>query len=165
MATKQKNEYAKIQKQLAELEKKLLRELQQRLTNVRNTSSEHPTELLDLASDGELDYMSAVSAEAGSDTVREIQGALQKLRDGTYGVCEDCGKPISKRRLKARPFATLCIGCKERFEQATMARQRSSYARGAVPEPEFGEDEDAGAHGKFNEIMRELEDVELKEMF
>ncbi len=165
MTTRQKNQYGQIEQQLAELEKRLLRELQHRMTNVRNTSSEHPSDLLDLASDGELDYMSAVSAEAGSDTVREIQRALEKLREGNYGVCEDCGEAISKRRLKARPFATLCIRCKECLEQASMARQSSSYARGAVPEPEFDQDEEGTAHGEFNEIMRELEDVELKEMF
>ena len=42
----------------------------------------------------------------------KIQEALQRLDDGEYGVCEQCGEEIGIERLKARPVATLCIGCK-----------------------------------------------------
>lgn len=52
---------------------------------------------------------------------REILGqterALTRIEDGTYGVCESCGNPIGKARLKAFPRATLCMSCKEKEER------------------------------------------------
>ena len=52
-----------------------------------------------------------------------VEGALQKIRDGTYGICEGCGKPIDGNRLRAIPYARLCIRCKEREERhRTVAR-------------------------------------------
>ena len=42
----------------------------------------------------------------------KIQEALQRLDDGEYGICEQCGEEIGIERLKARPVTTLCIRCK-----------------------------------------------------
>ncbi len=49
--------------------------------------------------------------------IRKIQAALQRIEDGTYGVCEECGEDISLARLKARPVTRLCIHCKARQEE------------------------------------------------
>lgn len=49
--------------------------------------------------------------------IRKIQGALKRIEDGTYGVCEECGEDISLARLKARPVTRLCINCKARQEE------------------------------------------------
>ena len=53
----------------------------------------------------------ALSAQARQE-VEEIDHALGKLKLGTYGICESCGHPIPKARLKAIPHARLCIACK-----------------------------------------------------
>ena len=53
----------------------------------------------------------ALSAQARA-AVEEIDRALAKIEQGTYGVCEKCGEPIKKARLKALPYASLCISCK-----------------------------------------------------
>ena len=53
----------------------------------------------------------ALSAQARA-AVDEIDRALAKLETGTYGVCERCGEPIKRARLKALPYAALCIACK-----------------------------------------------------
>ena len=47
--------------------------------------------------------------EGAQQTLAQIDRALKKLDDGTYGTCERCGKPIGEDRLRARPWATLCI--------------------------------------------------------
>lgn len=44
--------------------------------------------------------------------LREIDGALDRLDDGSFGTCEDCGDPIGEARLKVVPHATLCVDCK-----------------------------------------------------
>jgi DnaK suppressor protein len=43
------------------------------------------------------------------DLLQKIEKALTRMDEGTYGLCERCGKPIEKARLKALPYANLCI--------------------------------------------------------
>jgi RNA polymerase-binding protein DksA len=51
------------------------------------------------------------------DKLAQIERALGRIDDGTYGVCESCGNPIGKMRLMAFPRATLCMTCKQREER------------------------------------------------
>jgi len=53
----------------------------------------------------------ALSAQARA-SVDGIDRALAKMDAGTYGICERCGHPIPKARLKALPYAALCVACK-----------------------------------------------------
>jgi len=48
--------------------------------------------------------------------IGKIREALDRIENGTYGICEECGEEISTERLKARPVTTLCIDCKKRQE-------------------------------------------------
>jgi DnaK suppressor protein len=53
--------------------------------------------------------------------IKKVKKALDRIENGTFGVCEKCGEDISVKRLKARPVTTLCIDCKtkeEAFEKA-----------------------------------------------
>jgi DnaK suppressor protein len=54
----------------------------------------------------------------------KIQEALQRLDDGQYGLCEECGEEIAIERLKARPVTTLCIDCKSSQEIAEKRARR-----------------------------------------
>lgn len=49
--------------------------------------------------------------------LQKIEEALEKVENGTFGICEDCEEPIEPKRLEARPVATLCIKCKETQER------------------------------------------------
>ena len=51
------------------------------------------------------------------DLLDLTERALARMDDGTYGICESCGKAIGKARLKAFPRATLCVECKQREER------------------------------------------------
>jgi RNA polymerase-binding transcription factor DksA len=57
-----------------------------------------------------------VSRDAGE--LRDIEGALMRMADDSYGECIDCGKPIPHARLAANPSAARCIACQERVEAA-----------------------------------------------
>ncbi len=59
--------------------------------------------------DREIDLYLSAQARA---TVVEIDRALQKIEDGAYGVCEQCGETIPDARLEALPYAALCVNCK-----------------------------------------------------
>jgi DnaK suppressor protein len=54
--------------------------------------------------------------------IMKIREALQRMDDGTFGMCESCGDEIGIDRLKARPVTTLCIECKRRQEANERAR-------------------------------------------
>lgn len=56
-------------------------------------------------------------ANNARDMVSQIERALARIEDGSYGVCESCGNAIGKGRLQAFPRATLCVSCKEREER------------------------------------------------
>lgn len=47
-----------------------------------------------------------------SDSLSKVNRAIQKYETGTYGICDQCGKPIEPARLEALPSATLCLSCK-----------------------------------------------------
>lgn len=48
--------------------------------------------------------------------ITKIKEALERIDEGTFGICEQCGEPISEERLRARPVTTLCIECKKKQE-------------------------------------------------
>jgi DnaK suppressor protein len=50
--------------------------------------------------------------------LRLVEGALREIRDGTFGVCAQCGDEIPLRRLEAVPWSPYCISCQERAEQS-----------------------------------------------
>lgn len=49
--------------------------------------------------------------------VNDIKNALQRIEQGTFGYCEDCGEKIGEKRLKVKPDATMCISCAEAYER------------------------------------------------
>jgi DnaK suppressor protein len=54
--------------------------------------------------------------------IKKITQALQRIEDGEFGVCVECGDEIGIARLKARPMTTLCINCKSKQEEDEMVR-------------------------------------------
>lgn len=50
--------------------------------------------------------------------LKKIDGALFKIKNGTFGICEECDGEIEMNRLRARPVATQCIACKEEAERS-----------------------------------------------
>lgn len=55
--------------------------------------------------------------------IKKIRSALQRIEEGTYGICDDCGENISVARLKARPVTKLCINCKSKQEEDEHLRE------------------------------------------
>jgi DnaK suppressor protein len=62
--------------------------------------------------------------EAGRDMeeLRDIDAALRRMDDGSYGVCEHCGGEIDFRRLEAQPTATRCLACQTQYEKTYAQR-------------------------------------------
>jgi RNA polymerase-binding protein DksA len=64
--------------------------------------------------DRELDYTLEENSE---HVLADINAALKRIEDGTYGICMNCGTQIPEERLEARPWATLCIDCQREQER------------------------------------------------
>jgi len=74
-------------------------------------------------------------------SVMELICALRRIDEGVYGICEDCGKPISEKRLLVAPAATQCIECKaesEKRERAEKIRRTHSHYGIQLGEPPGG---------------------------
>jgi len=78
--------------------------------------SNMPTHMPDIASDNFEQEFSVGLIENVEDEVREIDAALERTEEGTFGICESCGQLIPKARLRAIPYARLCIVCKRKEE-------------------------------------------------
>ena len=77
------------------------------------TTDNHIAETATATLDREIDYTLEENSE---HVLAEIEGALKRIEEGTYGVCVNCGKPIAEERLTAIPWATYCIDCKRLVE-------------------------------------------------
>ena len=97
-------------------QKRLLEELEQLKANVRPSEErregspfgkreEEATESF------ELEKRLALEKQT-RDHLNEVEHALQKFEEGTYGMCDVCGQPIDPARLEALPQASLCLSCK-----------------------------------------------------
>lgn len=74
-------------------------------------------DVVDAALDSAQDEISSQLAEVESRELANIENALERLRDGQYGLCEACDTTIPMARLQALPYATLCIGCQREAEK------------------------------------------------
>jgi RNA polymerase-binding protein DksA len=74
----------------------------------------HPADTATETFDRELEYTLEENSE---HVLRDIDDALKRIEDGTYGTCTNCGKQIPEERLEARPWATLCIDCQRDRER------------------------------------------------
>jgi DnaK suppressor protein len=86
----------------------LLREL-----NAQQTSGD----MVDAALDSVQDEISSQLAEVESRELARIEYALERMREGQFGVCEGCGCAIPMARLNALPYATYCIKCQREAER------------------------------------------------
>jgi RNA polymerase-binding protein DksA len=76
-------------------------------------SDNHPGDVATSLYDRELDYAFEDNVER---VIAAIDAALQRIEDGTYGICENGGEQIPAERLEAIPWTTLCIDCKRKAE-------------------------------------------------
>jgi DnaK suppressor protein len=98
--------------------------------------------LADAAVDSiERDRDAAVEASLRT-IIGEIDQALRRLRAGTYGTCVRCGHPINPHRLRAIPYATLCVSCRAADERVGGLDRRVPFRAWRVLTTTWGTDDD-----------------------
>lgn len=90
-------------------------------------SSEYQGDNYDIASNERDRELSYTLGDRERQKIKELDNALLKIKEGTYGVCDECGEPISKKRLKVLPYSSLCINCQSRAEEEGKAQAADDY--------------------------------------
>jgi DnaK suppressor protein len=126
-------------KQIKKLEKRLLDELDGLIFRQKVVSDEFNLDEEDRSDEVDLANADTTSHERLRFRNREvlyekkIRLSLEKIKNGTYGVCDDCECQIGFKRLEARPTAELCIMCKEESERdensSFLGRQSKSLGK------------------------------------
>ena len=92
--------------------------LKKNRTEANGDLSSMPIHMADLGSDNFEQEFTLSLIENNGATLEQIEAALERIEEGTYGQCEECGVKIPKARLNALPYATLCIKCAEAQEKS-----------------------------------------------
>ena len=108
--------YEHLRKYLEDEKKRILGEIEQqeassRSPEVRREGSPFGKREEEATESLELEKRLALGKQA-QEHLAEIEHALHKFEEGTYGLCDSCGKPIAPDRLEALPQASLCVECK-----------------------------------------------------
>ena len=87
--------------------------------NFKNSQSESPEPVADITDDAARIYSSQLMTNLGEqdwEKLKQVDEALEKIRDGSYGTCSTCEKPIPEARLDVLPFAKFCVECLSKIE-------------------------------------------------
>jgi len=128
-------EFNLLRRRLETERKRLMEEFEQLKTNVRperregspfGKSEEEATETI------ELEKRLALETRM-RDLLAEVEHALHKFDEGTYGLCDACGQPIDPARLEALPQASLCLSCKAHQEKNAKGTKAGQGGKGGQP--------------------------------
>ena len=117
-----RDRYAELTRILEERRREIMDQVQEKIRDVRTESPNSPTQgVLDAAESSEADIQDEIEfalIQMKAETLHRINEALERLEEGSYGRCFECGEEIEPRRLRALPFAVRCKDCEEAREVA-----------------------------------------------
>lgn len=111
------------------------------LLDTHSRSGESLGDAADMAFDTGSDEVNSQLAQLESRELAQIEQALLKLKQGTYGTCEGCSKKIPVARLNALPFSTMCIECQRELEMYGSLEGRGGKSDWGKVDDSFGMDE------------------------
>lgn len=112
-----KKELGKFKELLLEKRRAVLERARKTLTEDMTLDTNDLPDEMDLAASEYIQSFEFRLRGREKHLLAKIDGAIRKIEDGTFGVCEVCDEPIGKKRLEARPETNLCIRCKEDQER------------------------------------------------
>jgi len=127
---------AYLRGKLLERRRRLLSEIEQEIRVGANRDHSEPADVVDMATNSSHQEIILRIAEMSSGEVVRIDHALNKMKDGTYGICEICGRRIPAARLKVMPTASMCVSCQGELE-AEEAEEQSFEAWHRVGTSEY----------------------------
>jgi DnaK suppressor protein len=123
-ATNRKKFLAKMREQLGEMKTKLLSEMDSELRAEREGNKDEGMDTYDLASEERDREINFILSDRERVKIKQVDDALDRLNEDTYGVCESCGLEIAEERLHAMPFTRLCRDCQQEQEKEAKSQRR-----------------------------------------
>lgn len=111
-----KKDLERFKERLEAQKKQIIESSKKVLEQDLNVSKDDLPDEIDLASSELSKSLTLRLNDRERALLPKIEKALQKIASGEYGICEECGEDIGIGRLEVRPFASLCIKCKEEEE-------------------------------------------------
>jgi len=132
-----------ITQKLLSAKAKILQEVSHKMRTESDVLKFEIGDIYDIASNERERELSLMFGDRDREKLSEIEDALERIRDNTYGECEDCGEPVAENRLRALPFTRVCVECqsKQEREQRIKGRFEEESGLGIMERPE-GEDEE-----------------------
>ena len=124
--------YDEIRRVLAARRRDLVDQIQNNLRDARTEASEQKCYRVESGETTEVhpeDELTFALLQLKAQVLTKIDEAMQRLDEGTYGYCGECGDPIAAPRLRALPFAVRCKDCEEMREQSD--RHEHGHSRNA----------------------------------
>jgi DnaK suppressor protein len=130
-STSRKKFLSKVRERLDEMKEKILAEMNNAMRAEREGSKDEGLDTYDLASEERDREISFILSDRERVKIGAIDDALQRIGDGSYGICESCGLEIGEERLEALPFTRLCRDCQQDQEREARTQRRVDDDRGA----------------------------------
>ncbi|OGQ50816.1 MAG: hypothetical protein A3J24_01760 [Deltaproteobacteria bacterium RIFCSPLOWO2_02_FULL_53_8] len=132
-----------VTQKLVAAKAKILQEVTQKVKNESDVLKFEIGDIYDIASNERERELSLMFGDRDREKLAEIEDALERLRDNTYGECEDCNEPIAENRLRAMPFTRVCVECqsKQEREQKIKGRFEEESGLGILERNEGDEEE------------------------
>lgn len=131
-----------MKKMLLDMRAQLLQEIAENVKAESGTEKAEIGDLYDLATSERDRELSLLLGDRDRAKLKEIDDALKRIDEGTYGICEECGEKIAAGRLKAMPFTRLCVNCQANLERQQKMK-RETEEEGFYRDLPFGEDEES----------------------
>ena len=113
-----------VREKLLEMRRQTMREISNDLQQGREGAKDEGMDTYDLASEERDREISFILTDRERERLQAIQEALERVEDGSYGICESCEMEIAPARLEALPFTRLCVTCQaEREKEAKTSRR------------------------------------------
>jgi DnaK suppressor protein len=111
-----KRQVSQLEEILLERKKHIENNISDSIDNIAQLNNCDCKDEFDFAEASSDSFTSGVIVNQQKQELKEINEALENIKNGTYGICEMCDEPIAIGRLKAKPFAKYCTDCREIYE-------------------------------------------------
>jgi DnaK suppressor protein len=115
---------------LEEMRAQTMRSVQQEVAEGREQTKDDGMDTYDLASESRDREIHTILNDRDRAKLLAIDDALERVEDGSYGKCEECGADIAEGRLVALPFTRLCVTCQSEQERESRMNRRYDEDRG-----------------------------------
>lgn len=113
-----------VTKKLLKAKQDLLSEVTEKVKNESNSLKFEIGDIYDIASNERERELTLMLGDRDREKLAEIEEAFERIKNGSYGICDECGEPIAEARLFAMPFTKVCIDCKSKDEKEKGSRKR-----------------------------------------